>query len=310
MKLPHVVRVHESAGFVEAAGRRAGLGLIADVPFAEDGSAVILLLEHLPEGGEAGIQSAGPGSVGAEEFGARGVAAAEQRRAGGGADRLRDVEIVEAAAFVGEAFNVGRGVGRMSEGLEVGPSGIVQEDDDEVRGCVCGDGAGATRESERGGGGGFEEVPAVHFIRSTISSAIILRVSERRIAPLLSTILGGANTTHQSGALGHEPTPWPAFRTCRAANPGGRRPSGGDWPLSFRTARRLLQRPIASSKPMRAGLCVSSQPARMKTPELCIPQRGFSAPRPRPAIATTSPDPDSRLSLRHPAESGVCGQSN
>jgi hypothetical protein len=115
MELPHVIGVHDAAGFSEAARRRAGFRLVADVPFAEDSGGIALGLEYFAERGEVGFQAAGVWGMGAEDAGAAGVTAGEEGGARSGADGLGDVEIVETRAFVGEALECwvwGRWVGR------------------------------------------------------------------------------------------------------------------------------------------------------------------------------------------------------
>ena len=103
------------------------------------------------------LDASGAWTVGAEHAGAAGVAAGEEGGAGGGADGLRDVEVVEGAALAGEAFDVGRGVRRVPEGVEVRPAGIVKEDNNYVRPFRIRGG----EQRRRGQCGGFQESPAI-----------------------------------------------------------------------------------------------------------------------------------------------------
>ena len=92
------------------------------MPLAEYGGFVALRLKDLTHRGETGIETARAWSVSAKDFCAARIASAEQRRARGRADGLRNVEIIEAASLAGELLHVRRGIGGMSEGLEIRPS--------------------------------------------------------------------------------------------------------------------------------------------------------------------------------------------
>lgn len=132
MMFPHIVGDHESAGFAETACWRACIRLIADVPFSEGSGGVAMRVEDFGERGELWIESASIGRVCAKDLGTPGITAGEKRGAGSGADGLGHIEIVESRAFIGEALDVGSGVRGLGEWLEVGPTGVVEENDNEV----------------------------------------------------------------------------------------------------------------------------------------------------------------------------------
>jgi len=125
MELPHVVRVHEPAGFVESSRWWTRVRLVADVPFPEYGGLVRSGLQGLAQGGETRVEPPGPRSMCAEDFGPARITAAEQRRARRGTDRLRHVEIVKPAALARKALDIGCLVGSFAEWPEVGPAGVV-----------------------------------------------------------------------------------------------------------------------------------------------------------------------------------------
>ncbi len=131
--LPHVVRVHQAARFIESAGRRAGFGLVADVPLAKHRRPVSALLQHLSQGGEAGIQPSFARADRTHHFCPARIAAGEQRRPGSRADRLGHVEVPIRAALGGEPIDVGSPVDRSAERAKIGPSRVVKQDHDEVR---------------------------------------------------------------------------------------------------------------------------------------------------------------------------------
>jgi len=129
---PHVVRVHQTARLVETARRRPGVGLVADVPLAENRGGIAARLEHLRDGRPAGVHAAGARAVRADQPGAFGIAAGQQRPARGGTDRLRHMQVHEAAALGGEPPHVWRVIGGRAERMEIGVARVVEEDHDDV----------------------------------------------------------------------------------------------------------------------------------------------------------------------------------
>ena len=159
---PHVVGVHQAARFVETARGRTRLGLVADMPLAENRGRIALGLEHLCDCWPLRIHAALARAVSADEAGALGIAAGEERAAGGGADGLRHVKIGETATFFCQFPHVRRVVRGRAEGAEVRETGIVEEDHHDV---------GRTRflpQRHTGGGqpcsgaepSGFQKLPA------------------------------------------------------------------------------------------------------------------------------------------------------
>ncbi len=59
----HVVGIHESAGFVEAAGRRTCVRLISDVPFPEDRGGIPCAPQDLSNRGKLRIDPSRIGAV-------------------------------------------------------------------------------------------------------------------------------------------------------------------------------------------------------------------------------------------------------
>src|SRR5438874_2237224 len=119
MKLPHIVRVHKPARFVESPGRGPCLGLIADVPLAEDRRTVSARLESLADGGEFRIESAGARADRPENFGASRIAAAQQGRSRSRTDGLGHVEVMKCAALAGKPFHVRRSIRRIPEWMKI-----------------------------------------------------------------------------------------------------------------------------------------------------------------------------------------------
>jgi len=145
---PHVVGVEQAGVFIESADMGAGLGGVADVPFAVVGRGVVVGLKHLAHGSERRVEAFAKGTVGTEDFGAAGVGAAEQGGPGGGADGLGHVEVFELGALVGEPIDVGRGIGGRAEGTEVGIARVIEEDDDDVGRGLSGRERGGEAERE------------------------------------------------------------------------------------------------------------------------------------------------------------------
>ena len=88
-----------------------------------------------------GIEPARARPMRAEHLGPPGIAAAQQRRPRRRADRLRHVEVVKRGSPAPPAARRWRRIGRIAEGPEIGLSGIVEEDDDDVgplSGHCCG----------------------------------------------------------------------------------------------------------------------------------------------------------------------------
>ena len=79
MALPHVIGIHQAARFVESPGRRPGLGLIAEMPFAEDGCAIATGLEDFPEGGIFWVKSTRARRERAEDLRSARVTSGEKR---------------------------------------------------------------------------------------------------------------------------------------------------------------------------------------------------------------------------------------
>src|SRR4051812_10069931 len=91
MKLPHVVRVHQPARFIESACRWPRIRLISEMPLSEHSRSVTRALQNLRHGCEARVESASTGRMGTHNFRATRVAAAHQSRSGRRTDRLRHV---------------------------------------------------------------------------------------------------------------------------------------------------------------------------------------------------------------------------
>src|SRR5262249_57043311 len=124
VELPHVVRVHEPARFIESAYWRPRVWLIADVPFPEYGGSVTTGFEHFAHRGEARLEPSRARPMRAEDFGAARVASAKQSGAGCGTDGLRHVEVMKRAAFGGQTFDIRGGVAGLAEWTAIGPARI------------------------------------------------------------------------------------------------------------------------------------------------------------------------------------------
>ena len=133
VELPHVVGVHQPARFIEPAGRRPRIRLIANVPLAERRSLVSRGFHHLSHGGERRIESPCARAMRAEQLRPARIASAEQGGTGRRTDSLRHVKVGEPAPLPRQPFHVGRGILRFAEGPEVGVARIVEKDDDEIR---------------------------------------------------------------------------------------------------------------------------------------------------------------------------------
>src|SRR5690349_18960081 len=79
MKFPHVVGVHQPAGFIESTRRRPGLRLIADMPLAKHRRAVTGRLQHLTQRGKRRIEASCVWSDGAHYLGPPRIASTEKR---------------------------------------------------------------------------------------------------------------------------------------------------------------------------------------------------------------------------------------
>jgi hypothetical protein len=104
----------------------AGIFMVAEVPFAEAGGGVAFLFEDFGQGHFIRVNAmAGLGGRGHHDADAVGVTTGKQRGAGGGADRLGDVEGGELAAFSGEAVDVRGGVAFGAEGGDIGVAHVI-----------------------------------------------------------------------------------------------------------------------------------------------------------------------------------------
>ena len=133
VNLPHIVRVHQPARFVEAPRRRTRLRLVADVPLPEHRGLVARALEHLAHRGELRVEPPRPRRVRPEHLRPPGIASAHQRRPRRRAHRLRHVEVREPASLRRQPLHIRRRILRPPERPEVGIPRIVEEDDDDVR---------------------------------------------------------------------------------------------------------------------------------------------------------------------------------
>ena len=108
--------------------------MMAEVPLARHPGRVALLLQHLGER-RLPVRDAVPG-LRAErpvDADAVGIAAGQERRPRGRADRLGDVEVGEPPPLAREPVEVRRGEPGGAEAADVGVSLVVGEDDDDVR---------------------------------------------------------------------------------------------------------------------------------------------------------------------------------
>ncbi len=153
MERPHVVRVGQAEVFIEAVAGGEELRVMAEVPFADGGGGVALGAEQFAEG-EFAIGDAVPGirAEGAVDADAVRVASGEQGGAGGGADRLGDVEIGEAPTVPCHAIDVRGGDMVAAEAAEIGVALVVGEYDDDI-GRGRGEGCAAKQGKEEGGKG-------------------------------------------------------------------------------------------------------------------------------------------------------------
>src|SRR5947209_390532 len=104
------------------------------MPFAEDSGGVAALSDELGKShfviAEADFGTRAERAVNAEAIW---VKTGEEAATGGGADRLRDVEIAENAALGGEAIEIGRDEAFCAEDADVSVALVVGKDDDDVR---------------------------------------------------------------------------------------------------------------------------------------------------------------------------------
>ena len=150
MEFPHVIRIHQAAGLIESPGGRTRLGLIAEMPLAEDGGFVTGPFEYLAHGGELRVKAARPWRMRAEYLRSAGIATRHQGGSRGRTDGLRHVKVVVGTALTCKAFNIRSGVWRLAKWPEIGVSGVVEEDDDDI-GWFRRLESLASRESEAGG---------------------------------------------------------------------------------------------------------------------------------------------------------------
>ena len=159
---PHVVRVGEAEVLIEAVMHREEARMMAEVPLARHPGRVALLLQHLGERGLP-VRDAVPG-LRAErpvDADAVGIAAGQERRPRGRADRLGDVEVGEPPPLAREPVEVRRGEPGGTIAADVGISQVVGEDDDDVRRPRCRVERG--RREQRGDHADGREPDGVHF---------------------------------------------------------------------------------------------------------------------------------------------------
>ena len=110
---------------------------MAKVPFAVDGSRVILLFTDLSKRRFAGVDAVlGTGAKRAKNTNTNVVTAGEQPRPRGAAHSLGHVKVRELAALLGHAVEVGRGICLGPERANVGVAHVVDENDNDIRGLL------------------------------------------------------------------------------------------------------------------------------------------------------------------------------
>jgi len=81
MMLPHIIGIHQSAGFIKTTGMGPGLRLVSAVPFSKCRRGIARLLKNLSHGGKSSIQPPIIGTMSPENLGSTGIAATQQGRA-------------------------------------------------------------------------------------------------------------------------------------------------------------------------------------------------------------------------------------
>ena len=139
---PHVVGVGQPEVFIKPVMERQEARMMSEMPLAGDAGRVPSLLEQLGHRRLAvGDAVLGAGAERAVDADPVGVAAGQQRRARGRANRLRDVEVGEPPPFARQAVEVRRHETLRSKTADVTIALVVSENDHNigqpVRGAEC-----------------------------------------------------------------------------------------------------------------------------------------------------------------------------
>src|SRR5690606_38536076 len=128
-----VVRVEEAVELVEAMTKRGERGKVPEAPFAIDRRGISGLLTEFTQRYLIGVDTLpGAESERTVDTDAIGIGARQQRRPGGGANRLARVEIREPHTFAREPVDVRRGVAGLAVATDVGIAHVVRQDQHDV----------------------------------------------------------------------------------------------------------------------------------------------------------------------------------
>jgi hypothetical protein len=137
--MPHVIGKWDAEVVVKPLAGGQKLGLIAEMPFADDRGGVARALENLSDGDFGGVESflvARSENPTAHlvlvQVDATGVAAGHQGRAGGSADAAAGIVAGELPTLTGHAIEVWGAVFLRTEGANIVVPQIIAVDDDEV----------------------------------------------------------------------------------------------------------------------------------------------------------------------------------